>query len=132
MKQHKWFEGFDWDALAARKIAAPRKPRDDAAKRIRELAVSARAAAWAWNELCVLPGYVQVHGVASVTDATAMLHDCCCPLPNPDLAAGARCLTLPCCYRAPLLPQETERKQRSQPKETPEELAEAEAVFADF
>ena len=39
MKQHKWFEGFDWDALAARKIAAPRKPRDDAAKRIRELAV---------------------------------------------------------------------------------------------
>lgn len=39
VKQHKWFEGFDWDALAARKIAAPRKPRDDAAKRIRELAV---------------------------------------------------------------------------------------------
>lgn len=65
VKQHKWFEGFDWDALAARKIAAPRKPRDDAAKRIRELA-------------------------------------------------------------------ETERKQRNQPKETPEELAEAEAVFADF
>jgi hypothetical protein len=28
--------------------------------------------------------------------------------------------------------QDSERKQRSQPKETPEELAEAEAVFADF
>ncbi len=28
--------------------------------------------------------------------------------------------------------QDTERKQRAQPKETPEELAEAEAVFADF
>ena len=40
MKQHRWFEGFDWEALAARKVAAPRRPRDDAAKRIRELAVS--------------------------------------------------------------------------------------------
>jgi hypothetical protein len=28
--------------------------------------------------------------------------------------------------------QENERKQRAQPKETPEEIAEAEAVFADF
>lgn len=28
--------------------------------------------------------------------------------------------------------QDTERKQRAQPKETPEEMAEAEAVFADF
>lgn len=65
VKQHRWFESFDWEALAARKIAAPRKPRDDAAKRIRELA-------------------------------------------------------------------DTERKQRAQPKETPEELAEAEAVFAEF
>ncbi|KAL4446356.1 hypothetical protein ABPG77_003163 [Micractinium sp. CCAP 211/92] len=65
VKQHRWFESFDWDALAARKLAAPRRPRDDAAKRIRELA-------------------------------------------------------------------DTERKQRAQPKETPEELAEAEAVFADF
>ena len=46
VKQHKWFEGFDWDALAARKIAAPRKPRDDAAKRIRELAVSSTGAGW--------------------------------------------------------------------------------------
>ncbi len=40
VKQHRWFESFDWDALAARKLAAPRRPRDDAAKRIRELAVS--------------------------------------------------------------------------------------------
>ncbi|PSC70618.1 cyclic nucleotide dependent kinase [Micractinium conductrix] len=65
VKHHRWFESFDWEALAARKIAAPRKPRDDAAKRIRELA-------------------------------------------------------------------DTERKQRSQPKETAEEIAEADAVFADF
>ena len=41
VKQHRWFENFDWEALAARKLAAPRKPRDDAAKRIRELVVSA-------------------------------------------------------------------------------------------
>jgi cGMP-dependent protein kinase 2 len=40
VKQHRWFEGFDWESLAARKVAAPRKPRDDAAKRIRELVVS--------------------------------------------------------------------------------------------
>ncbi|EFN51455.1 hypothetical protein CHLNCDRAFT_49225 [Chlorella variabilis] len=65
VKQHRWFEGFDWEALSARKVPAPRKPRDDAAKRIRELA-------------------------------------------------------------------ESERKQRAQPKETPEEVAEAEAVFAEF
>lgn len=35
----RWFDGFDWEGLAARKVAPPRKPRDDAAKRIRELAV---------------------------------------------------------------------------------------------
>lgn len=45
VKQHRWFESFDWEALAARKLAAPRSPRDDAAKRIRELAVSGACAA---------------------------------------------------------------------------------------
>ena len=79
MKQHKWFEGFDWDALAARKIAAPRKPRDDAAKRIRELAVR-KGYSLAWNGLCVLSGWVQVHGGVSITDAAAMVHDCCLSL----------------------------------------------------
>ena len=47
VKQHRWFEGFDWEALAARKVAAPRRPRDDAAKRIRELAVSLLRFGWA-------------------------------------------------------------------------------------
>lgn len=37
IKKHRWFEGFDWDALAARKLEAPRRPKDDAAKRIREV-----------------------------------------------------------------------------------------------
>lgn len=40
IKRHPWLETFDWDALAARKMAPPRNPKDDAAKRIRELAVS--------------------------------------------------------------------------------------------
>ena len=42
VKRHKWFEGFDWDALAARKMAPPRQPKDDAAKRIRDLATQER------------------------------------------------------------------------------------------
>jgi cGMP-dependent protein kinase 2 len=40
IKKHPWLETFDWEALAARKMAPPRNPKDDAAKRIRELAVS--------------------------------------------------------------------------------------------
>ena len=50
---------------------------------------------------------------------------CCCPL-IPD----ARLINLPPLLL--LLLQDNERKQRAQPKETPEEVAEAEAVFADF
>lgn len=43
--------------------------------------------------------------------------------------------THPCTHSPPCpphVPQDNERKQRNQPKETAEELAEAEAVFADF
>lgn len=39
IKRHKWFEGMDWEAMAARRVQAPRIPQDDAAKRMRELAV---------------------------------------------------------------------------------------------
>lgn len=91
VKQHRWFEGFDWESLAARKIAAPRKPREDAAKRIRELVV----------------GFCRVLHVLYIRH-TLVAH------------------------RSRLAVQETERKQRAPPKETPEEIAEAEAVFADF
>jgi cGMP-dependent protein kinase 2 len=42
VQRHRWFEGFDWGGLAARKMVPPRQPMDDAAKRIRELAVSRR------------------------------------------------------------------------------------------
>lgn len=39
IKRHKWFEGLDWEALEARKIEPPRRPKDDSAKRLRELTV---------------------------------------------------------------------------------------------
>ena len=39
IKRHKWFEGMDWEALAARRVQAPRVPVDDASKRISELTV---------------------------------------------------------------------------------------------
>jgi hypothetical protein len=39
IKRHKWFDGLDWDALEARKMEPPRLPKDDSAKRLRELMV---------------------------------------------------------------------------------------------
>lgn len=41
IKHHKWFEGLDWDALEARKMEPPRRPKEDSAKRLRELTVCA-------------------------------------------------------------------------------------------
>ena len=40
IKRHKWFDGLDWDALEARRMEPPRLPKDDSAKRLRELTVS--------------------------------------------------------------------------------------------
>lgn len=37
IKKHKWFEGLDWEALAARRTEAPRKPKNDSDKRIKEI-----------------------------------------------------------------------------------------------
>jgi cGMP-dependent protein kinase 2 len=37
IKRHKWFEGLDWDALAARRLEPPRKPKKDSEKRIQEI-----------------------------------------------------------------------------------------------
>jgi len=39
IKRHKWFDGLDWDALEARKMEPPRLPKEDSAKRLRELTV---------------------------------------------------------------------------------------------
>ena len=39
IKKHKWFEGLDWEALEARKVAPLRKPKEDSAKRLKELTV---------------------------------------------------------------------------------------------
>jgi hypothetical protein len=43
IKRHRWFEGMDWEAMAARRVQPPRIPQDDAAKRMRELAVRTTA-----------------------------------------------------------------------------------------
>jgi len=44
IKAHKWFEGFDWQALAARRLEPPRVPKEtDHAKRKAELAEQHRA-----------------------------------------------------------------------------------------
>jgi cGMP-dependent protein kinase 2 len=37
IKRHKWFEGLDWDALGARRLEAPRKPKNDSEKRVQEI-----------------------------------------------------------------------------------------------
>lgn len=39
IKRHRWFDGFDWDGVITRKMAPPRKPRDDSSKRLKELTV---------------------------------------------------------------------------------------------
>jgi len=44
VKRHRWFDGFDWDALEARRTLPPRKPRDtDVSKRLRDLTDTERA-----------------------------------------------------------------------------------------
>lgn len=44
--EHPWFAGFDWEALAARRMPAPRLPQAaDRAKRLADLAASTEAAA---------------------------------------------------------------------------------------
>ncbi len=44
IKSHPWFQGFDWEALAARRMDPPRKPKEsDAAKRKTELAEAHKA-----------------------------------------------------------------------------------------
>ena len=39
IKRHKWFEGMDWEALSNRRVEPGRKPREDSAKRLKELMV---------------------------------------------------------------------------------------------
>ena len=43
VRRHRWFDSLDWDALHARKLRPPRKPKDDSAKRLKDLVVRARA-----------------------------------------------------------------------------------------
>ena len=37
IKKHAWFDSFNWDALSARRLPAPRKPKNDSQKRIEEI-----------------------------------------------------------------------------------------------
>jgi cGMP-dependent protein kinase 2 len=37
IKRHAWFEGFDWEAVSARRVEPPRKPNNDSEKRIQEI-----------------------------------------------------------------------------------------------
>jgi len=45
VRRHRWFDGLDWQALEARRMQPPRLPRDDSAKRLKELQARARARA---------------------------------------------------------------------------------------
>lgn len=42
IKNHSWFDGFNWEALEARKLEPPRIPKEDSAKRLKELADNER------------------------------------------------------------------------------------------
>jgi hypothetical protein len=114
IKQHKWFEGMDWEALAARKIQPPRTPGNDSAKRIAELTVAFLLHVTLHGDLYSLHTVTEprdhVHNVLSDIQTTIILTN----------RMGSGHL------------QEGERKSKPPPKETPEELAECTEVFADF
>ena len=100
IKKHRWFEGFNWAEMEARRNTAPRKPREsDITKRIKELTETERRTA----------GKV----------STAMEHNILC---------GGGQNPAPPLYPSPHLSVVSLQT----PKETPEELQECEAVFADF
>lgn len=42
VKAHKWFDGIDWDLIETRRMEAPRKPKNDQDKRLKELAEGER------------------------------------------------------------------------------------------
>lgn len=126
VRRHKWFDAIDWDALGARRVEPPRKPRDDSAKRLKEL--QARRA-------CLLGA----HGVQSKSAASFSN----CNRPADDAAMTCHISLLERVLAGPPWPfhllklcqltaQENEKKQKREPKETAEELQECEMVFADF
>lgn len=39
VRRHRWFDSMDWDALQARRVKPPRQPKDDSAKRLKDLVV---------------------------------------------------------------------------------------------
>ena len=150
IKRHKWFEGLDWEALEARKVEPPRRPRDDSAKRLRELTVRLYPIDFYCTLERVVVGFVTCTslylqatlGVEASLDATLSQ--------NPHNLIGRDLIPLPiegtfdnfsphregCSQEGSsqrnVTVQDNERKQKREPKETPEELQECEMVFADF
>jgi hypothetical protein len=52
IKKHRWFDGFSWAEMEARRNVPPRKPQEsDVTKRIRDLAETERRAA---GKVCVV------------------------------------------------------------------------------
>ena len=47
VRRHRWFDSLDWDALHARRLRPPRQPKDDSAKRLKDLVVRA-----GWGRAC--------------------------------------------------------------------------------
>ena len=97
IKRHRWFEGLDWDALANRRMEPGRKPKEDSAKRIKELTVQSTTS----------PTRSSLPADRGLACAYASLSSC-------------------------TTPQDAERKQKRDVRETPEELQECELVFGDF
>lgn len=54
IKKHRWFDGFNWAEMEARKNVPPRKPREsDITKRIKELTETERRTAGKVRYMCV-------------------------------------------------------------------------------
>ncbi len=141
IKSHKWFAGFDWAALEARKMEAPRKPQNDNSKRLKELAV------WVCTTYCcVFVYHVQsayTHHMQSVHTHTQHTHaqqsaytTTCTPIMHnirhAQQSAYTTCTHIMHNTVIHNTTKEDERRNKKEPQETPEELAECQQVFADF
>ncbi len=130
IKRHKWFEGMDWEALSNRRVEPGRKPREDSAKRLKELMVRCDLAMPAMVLLVVNPlTGTQTEDMLSTSTARRVAS---LPASQPNSFA---CLKSDSRLQYDCLPsgrQDAERKQKRDVRESPEELQECELVFGDF
>ncbi len=148
IKRHKWFEALDWEALEARKVEPPRRPKDDSAKRLRELMVllptlhaqSIRFLSMLELSCCLLhallmmavSGHLVVCTQAGVVSAMLRQWRSWRPQISSLIASAPGVHACCCSFPGHCVVQDNEKKQKREPKETPEELQECEMVFADF